>query len=270
MSLVKGMRRVVVTPAGRRRYLELLHRHLRAQCDHFDQWILLMNTRDPADVDYCERLAADEAWIETRYAEGSEPRLGNANISRFLNQFCRDPDTVYLRLDDDIVYLDPTFVDTMFRFRINNPGYFLTYGNIINNAILTWVHQKLGNIELHKHTRYACMCDVGWRDPTIAVGLHTEFLRDPASPKWRFARWVATEYERISVNAISWFGKDLCESEVQIDEEMWLSQTRPRQLGRPNAVCGSAVCAHFAFHPQRDALDRAGLLDLYARLAPPM
>lgn len=265
------MRRIVVTPAGRARYLAILYEHLKRQRDSFDQWLLLMNTASPEDIGFCERLAArNEDWIDTRYAQGSDPSQLNMNIHRFLNQFCRDEDAVYLRLDDDVVYLSPGFVEAMFAFRLDHPRYFLVYGNIINNAVVSWLHQKLGNFEYSAHSGYECTDAVGWKDPEFAEALHREFLRNPQDPKWTaFRAWVASEYERVSVNAVSWFGKDLLEQPVDADEERWLSVERPRQLRRPNVILGQAVCAHYAFHVQREHLDATDLLDAYRALAAP-
>lgn len=262
-------KRIVVTPAGRTRYLEILHACLAKQTDAFDQWLLLVNTTDPRDIGYCERLAArNPDWIDTRYAEGSEPARGNLNIHKFLNQFCRDPETTYLRLDDDIAYLAPGFVERIFAFRESHPEPFLVYGNIVNNAIVSWLHQKFGNFAYEAHSGYECTDRVGWGHPPFAQELHEAFLRDPADPKWEFKKWVATEYERVSVNAVSWFGKDLAEKPVEEDEELWLAVVRPKELKRPNVVCGTAVCVHFAFHTQRDHLEKTtDLLERYKALA---
>ena len=49
--------RIIVTPAGRRQYLEILYGHLKAQKIDFDEWWLLVNTSVPDDVAYCEQLA---------------------------------------------------------------------------------------------------------------------------------------------------------------------------------------------------------------------
>ena len=156
------MRRVIVTPAGRKRYLEVLYEHLKRHRDSFDEWLLLVNTADPADIGFCERLAArNQEWIDTRYAQGSDPSKHNLNIHLFLNEFCRDPDAAYLRLDDDVCYLAPGFVEEMFRFRQAHPEPFLVYGNIINNAIVSWLHQKLGNFAYKEHSKYYFIDDVG-------------------------------------------------------------------------------------------------------------
>ena len=264
-------RRVVVTPAGRKPYLELLAAHLAAQKDDFDEWWLLVNTEDVRDIGFCERLACrNEPWVQTKYASGSRPGEKNMNIHRFLNEFCRDPECVYLRLDDDVCYLAPGFVREMFEFRAANPEYFLVYGNVVNNAAFSWVHHKLGAVPATSPPpSYACMCDVGWKDPAFAEKVHRAFLEDPQDPAWRsFPRWVMTDSERVSVNAVCWDGSALAEHQVGADEEQWLSVDFPRSQGLHNAACGAALCVHFAFHTQRARLEDTDLLDRYRALAP--
>jgi hypothetical protein len=258
----------VVTPAGRRRYLEILYEHLSKQKKHFDKWLLLVNTNNIQDIGFCERLAAkNEDWIETCYADGSDPNRGNLNIHRFLNQFCSDEDSVYLRLDDDIVYLSPDFVKNMFECREKNPDHFLIYANIINNAITSWIHQKSGAFAYDRQSGYACMDDVGWRDGGYAEMLHRAFLEDPTDDKWKIKKWILTEYERMSINGICWFGRDIKAAPVQEDEEKFLSCDHPRGVSRTNVICGDAICVHFAFGPQRDHLDRLDILEKYKHLS---
>lgn len=148
------MRRVVVTSGCRRRCLGLLYRHLKAQRGHFDAWLLLVGTSDPADVGFVERLAARHPdWIDVRRAAPDPPvdarmdafkkaycPVGPSmddprvrNVHKFLNGHCADAETVYLGLDDDVVKLDEGFVDRMFAFRESRRGPLLTYcSNIIN------------------------------------------------------------------------------------------------------------------------------------------
>ena len=76
--------RVVVTPAGRRRYVELLHRHLASQRGSFDRWQLWLNTTNVADLEYLRGLAAaNPDWITAR--ELTVPHRDNASICSFFH-----------------------------------------------------------------------------------------------------------------------------------------------------------------------------------------
>jgi len=192
------MKRIVVTPAGRRRYLELLFKHLAAQKSDFDEWQLWMNTSQVADIGFAERLAARHDWITTVYLPAYGPTETNYNIHKFFPGQAADPEAVYVRLDDDVVWLDPAFLKTMFTYRLANPEPFLVYGNIINNAVTSFLHQHGGNITTNKVVGYKCMDEVGWKDPAFAEALHRAFLDRPGEACWAFFdRWLLPDYEQI-------------------------------------------------------------------------
>jgi hypothetical protein len=267
-------RRVVVTPAGRRRYLYLLARHLDAQKHAFDEWHLWVNTSDAADIEYMHRLAQVRPWIRVVTVPGSDPGEGNLNIHRFFPT-AADPGTSYVRLDDDVVYLDPAFLDTLFAYREAHPEPFLVYANIINNAVVSHLHQRAGLIKTALgQCGYACMDELGWKNPLFAHDVHASFIGDAANGRidaWKhFGAHALAAYERVSINAISWLGARFAEfgGAVGRDEELWLSVDAPRSFGTPNVIIADAVCVHYAFHTQRDHLDATDVLARYADLAP--
>jgi hypothetical protein len=96
---MEGTKRVVVTPAGRRQYLEVLASHLDSQKASFDERHLWMNTDDAADQECMAGLAARHPWIRIVRHPRSEPSLGNFNIHWFF-EGCVCPDTVYIRLNE--------------------------------------------------------------------------------------------------------------------------------------------------------------------------
>jgi hypothetical protein len=264
------MRRIIVTPAGRQRYLERLFKHLEKQKSSFDEWHLWMNTGVASDIAYAERLASEHSWITTVYIQdddASKTGYTSQRIHRFFPLDAADENTVYLRLDDDIVWLEATFVSKMFEYRLSRPEPFLVYGNIINNALLSYLHQRAGVVPLApKRCGYACMDSVGWKDPLFAESVHRAFLASKLLKPWQhFERWVLYCYERCSINAVAWLGKDFAafEGRVGTEEEDWLSVQKPKELQRPNEIYGQAVCVHFAFYTQREHLDATDILELY-------
>lgn len=268
------MRRIVVTPSGRRRYMYLLARHLDAQKSTFDEWHLWLNTHDAKDIEYMHRLAASRDWIRVVTAPGSDPGEHNLNIHRFFGGYA-EPGTSYVRLDDDVVYLQPGFLATLFAYREAHPEPFLVYANIINNAVVSHLHQRAGLVRTQLgQCGYACMDPLGWNTPRFAEDVHASFVDDVRDGKLRewhhFSVHPLTQYERVSINAISWLGERFSTfgGAVGRDEEQWLAVEAPRQFGAPNVILGNAVCAHFAFHTQRAHMDGTGVLARYAALCP--
>jgi hypothetical protein len=267
-----GPRRVVVTPAGRRRYIRLLFAHLACQVDEFDLWQVWVNTNVLTDLAWFRGVAAAYPWVELVELPGGVTSVSNLNINRFFPS-AADPEALYLRLDDDVVWLEPGFVRTMFEYREAHPGPFLVFANIINNAILSHIHYRNGRVAYPAKPGYACMDAVGWRDPIFAQAVHEAFLPDAERGNvtaWKasFAEWHCTWYERVSINAVAWRGDAMAAAlPVVGDEEQYLSVVRPKNIQAPNVIIGGAVCAHFAFFPQREHMDRTGILARYEALA---
>lgn len=251
------MKRVIVTPAGRRRYMELLAAHLKQQRSSFDEWHLWLNTNDPDDIAYCRSL--DAVVVEP---EGSNPAEGSRNIHRFFPGDSCELGTLYLRLDDDVVWLEDGFVEAIFAAREQERDAFLMSANIVNNAICSHLHWRLGQVG---RCGYACMDEVGWKTPSYAEHVHRRFIDADDLENWKFPRWWLGG-ERFSINAMAWRGGDFARfgGRVEADEEQWLTE---RAGQGPNMIYGRAMCAHFAFHTQREYLDTTNILSLYRRMA---
>jgi hypothetical protein len=278
--MLDGKRVVVVTPAGRRRYMAILVRHVLRLCPVVDEYRVWVNTSVPEDIEYLESLPAQcppgFLTIE-RLPPGASVR-GNESICHFFRN-CADENTVYVRFDDDIVFIDDLDAFTAFvRFRISNPEPFLVYANILNNAVISFIHQRVGTLGLGDYeVAYHCMESLGWTSPECAAALHAEVLPALETTKglerFRLPGFepVFADYERVSINCISWLGSDFASfgGEVGCDEELWLSCTKPAESGRPNAMFGGFVVVHFAFHTQRAHLESRGsrVLHRYAALA---
>lgn len=262
---------VIVTPAGRERYLRLLHEHLARQRADFDRWQLWLNTHVASDVQYIESLGQTCDWIDVIRPDEPVTSVDSNNIHQFF-RFAREPETVYIRLDDDVVYLCPGFVKTLSAFRRENPRPFLVFGNIINNAVVSHIHQRNMVFEYpNAKCGYGCMDNVGWKDPHLAHSLHDAFLKDlekGSADDWKrsFRAWHLWDYERVSINCISWLGSDMPEH-VAKDEEKFLAVEHPKSIGRPNVILGAAVCAHFGFYTQRAHLDATDVLQRYSDFA---
>jgi len=280
--MLDGKRVVVVTPAGRRRYMAILVRHVLRLCPVVDEYRVWVNTSVPEDIEYLESLPAQcppgFLTIE-RLPPGASVR-GNESICHFFRN-CADENTVYVRFDDDIVFIDDLDAFTAFvRYRISHPEPFLVYANILNNAVISFIHQRAGTLSLRDYKlAYHCMESLGWTSAECAEALHAEVL--PALEtaavngleRFRLPGFepVFADYERVSINCISWLGSDFASfgGEVGKDEELWLSCTKPAESGRPNVMYGGFAVVHFAFQTQRAHLESPGsrVLHRYAALA---
>ena len=246
---------IAVTPAGRKRYMELLKEQLEGYRGVLDEWHVWKNTTVPEDVEHIDALASDFV----RVIECSVRVDGNRSINSFFST-CDDPNAVYVRFDDDVIVLDSidafrSFLD----FRIDRPEHPIVYANILNNAISTWIHQRFGN--LPGCTGYECMDRVAWGCPNFAKTLHDAILGTPLE-RFRFdGIWKFLNRERVSIICVSWLGRLHVPSEG--DEEHHVSCVLPKDV--PNCMFGGYCVVHFAFCTQREELERAGYLDAYIR-----
>jgi len=256
---------VVVTPAGRRRYLELLIPQIIKLRPIVDKYVLWVNTTNQDDISYMIEIEKKySGFIELQYL--TIPHNGNASICSFFKKTI-DPNTVYVRFDDDIVQIDDNESFNKFlKFRIEHPEYFLVYGNILNNAAITHIHQRFSNFTKNKGiSGYACTDSIGWESPEFAHNLHKEILNKNISD-FRFNNiWDLYYYERVSINCISWLGAEFLKfnGDVGTDEEVWLSCDYPATIKKSNCIYGGFVCVHYAFHTQRLELDNTNILETY-------
>ena len=265
------MNKIIVTPAGRKRYLEVLLNNLLKCRDEFDEWHLWINTKNLEDISYMYDIEKSYSFIRT--IECDVPVNGNETIYRFFKQ-CTDTNSAYLRLDDDIVYVHKGSISSIFEFRIKNEDPFLVFGNIVNNSVLSHLHQRMGILPMvDKLAGYSCLDEIGWNDPGFALDCHNNFFdkyRQNKLDSFLFDKnWILFEYNRVSINAISWLGKTFLEFNglVGIDEEEWLSVDKPRDLKRPNVIFGNSLFSHYSFFTQREFLDRTDVLSKYRKIS---
>jgi hypothetical protein len=282
---------VTVTPAGRRRYLEILVPYLLANREQIAEHHFWLNTRDQKDIEYIYRLTEQYPdFFKVKSREVFDRKLPGHCIWQYW-QDCVDEDTIYIRLDDDICFVGKDSIPKLIAFRLNNPDPFFIYGNVVNNALCSHVHQLMGIIPKSWGTvQFKCMDEVGWFKSRFPARVHKLFiadLRNGMTDRWKFPPITLSDYRRFSINVVCWFGKDLREiEEITVQdlrtlrlrhpetgedlshEEAFTSQYVPAKFGRPCVIYGEALFSHFAFYPQRPYLEKyTALLDWYAALA---
>lgn len=259
------MKRILTTPAGRKRYLELLFNHLKNQKNEFDEWILWMNTNVQEDLDYMKKLSDENEWVKLQPSKMDQ--FTSYNIHHFFHEAI-DENAVYIRLDDDVIYIHPGSLTKLFNFRISNPEYFLVYGNILNNALTSHLHQRRGVLPDYPKLGYMCTDENGWNNPHVTETIHREFFKSYNNGeinKFFIDNWLLHYYERCSINVISWLGKTFKEFNGQVgnDEEQWLSVDKPIQIQKPNIIFGEGLFIHYAFFTQRNHIDSTDILNIY-------
>jgi hypothetical protein len=273
MLLKSSYRVVAVTPAGRQKYLEILLPYILNVQNIVDEYQLWVNTTTPSDIRYLKSLKEKHGGFVRLVWPYIEP-CGRSTVYQFYSG-CVDAKTVYIKLDDDICYIEDGAIDELVQFRIRNRQFLLIYPNVVNSALSSYIHQRLGNFgsSLGLFT-YNPFCDLGWRSGRAAALIHSDFfqkLKDSRLDLYKYKQWVLHNFERNSINCISWFGEDFAQfkrCEPSADDEQWLAVDKPKEVGRVNSICGTSLMVHFAYYTQRDYLEReTDFLAKYRRLA---
>lgn len=269
---------VSTTPAGRRRYIEILYPYLLSQRHLIDKHVFWVNTRVEENIEFLEQLAAKYPdFFELHYLEHLPEVPAGYDCSayeiyRFFPHYV-DPATIYLRFDDDICYVAPETVAALLDYRLRNRDPLIVFPAIVNNSYCGHLQQRQGAVPMRMGVCNYETLGIAWESGEFANMVHTEFLnalKRGEEDKFKFNEWLLHGYEKVSINTICWMGSDFSrfEGKVGSDEETWLTQVQPKVLERPNVIYGQALVVHFAFHTQRPYLEsETNLLSAYRDLS---
>lgn len=259
---------VVNTAAGRRRYMQYLVPPI-LEADIVDRYDIWVNTHNMVDIEFFKQLAKKYTKVNLVWQPEGIVN-GIASINAFYRNCC-DRDTIYMKLDDDVVWFEPDLFEKMVKFRIENPDFFLVSPLVINNALSTYLLQVHDKIKLDKYYMSICtertICHDGW----FAADLHNWFMENFLKTNTYKNLYVGKHpmgMTRFSINCILWFGNDMAEFNGVVlgDDEEFLSCIKPTQLGKCNCFNGDALISHFAFGTQREGLDKMDILNKYGQI----
>ena len=266
------MKLIVVTPAGREKYLRLLSHHVLKSAE-VAEWHLWDNCRDANDQDYLHRLAASDPRCQLKQLPDAK---GGWGIIGDFFQFCDDPEALYLRLDDDIVFIEEGFFTRYIERAQAVRGKALWFSPlVINNALCSILIKYLSKVTIEGPITCQAMCPFSWKYANLPAALHPVF--QDAARQDRLDDFRVPDREvrmsRFSINALGFFGSDKLELGDQFCpigngmEEEWLSAVLPALLDRSGLILGDLIVAHFSYYPQEEELLQTDALKGYYDLA---
>src|ERR1700726_4693716 len=148
-AMIRDQKVVAFTPCGRKRYMDLLTAHVIREHDlgNIDKWVLFNNPYTIEDSTYAAQLASWFDWIEVLNVGDETPTRDAYQIASFYSGL-KDADCVYVRLDDDLIYLEKDAITNLVNYRLDNPKPFLVYPTIINNTRTSFEMQHEGIIPM--------------------------------------------------------------------------------------------------------------------------
>ena len=265
------MKLIVVTPAGREKYLRLLSHYVLGSSE-VAEWHLWDNCRNEEDRRYLNELAATDPRCSIKRLPGANG--GFAIIGDFF-RFCDDPTALYLRFDDDVVFIEPGFFEAFKSKAIAERGSALWYAPlIINNAVCGSLIKHLSKVVLKGPVTCQAMCPFVWGHASFPKAIHPVF--QDAVRRGRLDDFRVPDRDvrmsRFSINAIAFFGseiQDLGEGffPPEGNEEEWFSAVLPAKLDRQGRIFGDLIVSHFSFYTQERELLQTSILEDYYRLA---
>lgn len=273
--MYKGYNVVVVTPAGRRKYLDIFKRFVyrKMKEEVVDNWQLWVNTVDEKDQDYLASMEAENPKVKRYFLADKNitPSYDTYDALRTYEFFanCHDDNTIYIRFDDDIIWCADDAIEKMVEARIDNPDAFIIYPNIINSTICTSWHQKHGVLshkfgsvkqqEDHGDPNHAYLDVFNYSDSKFADHIHNTFKVNYEAgtlSNYYLPSRSLDDYQRFSICSIAWWGKDkIIPGRI---EEPQMSWELPTLHQRPVWFCGDALMVHAAYHTQRKYLESTG------------
>lgn len=212
------------------------------------------------------RLPDGDGVGEYLYHNNEEPGPGWGSMYRFYssgNSYYED--AVFLKCDDDIVYIQLDNLEEFLRFRIREEKYFLVSANVVNNNVCAYFQQKYGAVPRGLMELELPPGGYGgrlWQSGELAEALHYHFLDNPEE----FERMPAEPIEwirRLSINCVAWLGKDFSYMSRIVDDENALSVEIPAYLKRPNCIYPRFLAGHLSYYTQEESMDAAGVMSRY-------
>lgn len=252
--MYKNFKIIVNTAAGRRRYMQYLIPYIVSSdiVDRYDIWI---NTHNGADIEFFKQVAEKFPVVNLVWQPDGIVN-GNASINAFYRD-CTEQDTIYFKLDDDIIWMEPELIEKMVRFRVENPDYFLVSPLVINNSLSTYLLLIEGKLNLNDYYQASASHPRLWKSGYFAQELHSWFINSHLKKnEWESLYMGKKEMgmTRFSINAILWFGEEMKKISgiVPGDDEEFMSCIYPTLQGKSNAWNGDAVIAHLHFSPREN------------------
>jgi hypothetical protein len=258
--------------AGRKETMQILFPLIKS--DIIDEVLVCVNTRNGDDIAFIDQYTQSHPDFKKISIPGHI--IGKPAAYTHMFSLMAEPDTIYIKLDDDLIYLSPGFFEELVEYRIANPEYLCIYPWVINNPLCNW----LGGWFKEFNNQSDCMFWT-WQDPNYAMMLLTAFAEGKLPIRQR-ADYVFDKKDSFyrpeirfsicpSINAVCFWGRDCNDMNwagrmpKYGSDEVFLTQGIFDEDGstRKNIVYSKPVCAHYAFYTQRNVLNAMKVLEKY-------
>lgn len=266
---------IVLIPGGRRAYLMALMPFLFSN-SIIDEIHILINTKNEKDIEFMMQLCLLDNRVKLIYLPSGVVPGGNKTVN-YIYCDATDDNTIYIKIDDDIIFLEDNLIEEIAERKIKDKNAFLVSPIVINNVLCAHMLQK--NRKLDWVQRYISANAGGFShsEPQFAEKYHKFFIdiirNTRVSNLHIHDQYFASV--RFSINCIAFSGCDMRKLEGRIkniwrlsdDDEEYLSVHAPSELNKYNVVCGNSIAVHHSFYTQTKEIDRTQTLFFYQNIA---
>lgn len=283
-SVINNNKVIAWTPYGREETMKILVKYIAR--DHaagvVDEYWLYMNTDENQvrDREFAYELAEQYDFVKLKerpLRAGEVPLVPKQLNTGLFYRYALEPNTVYVRLDDDLVYVHPDAISRLVTHRLESSG-LVSFPLIWHNAICSYYLQTMGKIPMEYGRVDApyCMDRVGWADAHFAESIHRLLLDhirndtvDSLFLHHDIQLPVGLQFSVSCFASTSEIYTELPEpGEIYHEEEHWHTIHRPNQTGRANIITGNSLVSHLSFFPHTDYIRRqTDILQQYEELA---
>jgi hypothetical protein len=258
--------------AGRKDTMQILFPMIKS--DIIDEVLVGVNTKNQLDIDFINQYIN----IDPKFKKIDIPidKVGTPSAYTYMFSMMTDLDTIYIKLDDDLIYLSDKFFENLVEYRVEHPEFLCIYPFVINNPLCNWLGGWFKNFGSQSDCMYWT-----WQDPKYAMILLSAFAdgKLPISNRtdYVFDKKDAFYRNEIrfsicpSINAVCFWGRD-CKNMNWADrmikygtDEIYLTQGIFNDFGdaRKHIVYSKPFCVHYAFYTQRKVLNALHILEKY-------
>ncbi len=267
---------VITTPAGRERYLDIIKKYVYRDMAKglIDGWQIWQNTVKQSDIDYFKTMEAENPKVKVfRLDVPIEDKYNYCDTFRTCEffKYSHDDDTIYIRLDDDIVWYEDEAITKIAIARIEHPEAYIIYPNIINSTITCRMYQDSGVLGQEAGlVNGEYLDEFTYTDSKLIDLIHETFKKhyeEGNFTKFYLPSQTFDTYRHFSICSVSYWGKDKLNPSSH--EEPSIAWEMPAELKRPNYFLGDCLMVHYSYHTQRDYLEscKPEKLEFYKTLA---
>lgn len=272
--MYQGYKVKVLIFAGRKDTMQLLMPQIKSK--FIDEIIIGVNTTNQDDLAYIYSLKTDYQNVTYIEVPNNIKKCSQESF-RFFYKYVEDENTIYFKIDDDIIYIEPGYFEKTLKFRCEHPEYICVYPMIINNPLCNYLLSKKGVPLMYNQCDTATLMYMTWKNPIVAEKLLSAFAECKDSDIWKVDNYTFGKEMnfkgrfgciRPSINAICFFGSDFKKLNVKncsVDDEEFLTN-HVFNCGRQSIIYGDTLVVHYAFYTQRQHLNTTNVLTKYKNI----